>query len=421
MYFRIEQADPTIPSPTPLFRTEPTAMQVSEARLAAIRINALKSRGPASSEGRLKSRMNACAHFLTAEVAVPGGDVEEIVRRVEALTAEMRPRTAAGAILIGQMARLFGPDGAGRRAGVGARGDENPARRRRLRRRAGRPGQSAVRRGWPMTPGPRSRKLKRMPEGVEKTGRGLVRPPRRLGDRGRLDLVLRPARASGQPGRPEVAARAKLAVRGAQPGDPGRLRGPRRRRRRRPGRFGPQAWARERLVEAINAEIAVLEAITPRSTSKRSQSTATRPAPAPCSTLRSRRPWRGGTKPSHVAGYVKALKEFRLVEAEFAAPTEASPTAPSPSPAVARMGSFRSMTPPAAPGAGPNLPGCPRGRRFPESGRSGTAARLRGTPSRRPVEGQTTGRNARKALAGPRGRTSCALNSALDVIAASRL
>ena len=86
-------------------------MQVSEARLAANRAE----RGPlklgprTSPEG--KSRF---AHECSLKAGLSGdgrgrrlsGDVGEIQGRIEALTAEMKPQTSAGSILIGQMAML---------------------------------------------------------------------------------------------------------------------------------------------------------------------------------------------------------------------------------------------------------------------------------------------------------------------------
>ena len=53
-------------------------------------------------------------------------------------------------------------------------------------------------------------------------------------------------------------------------------------------------------------------------------------------------------------GFFKALKEFRQVEAEFAAQAEANAAAPNPVGAGSRMGSFRETPPP--PDRGPSRP-----------------------------------------------------------------
>ncbi len=81
-------------------------MIVTEARLAANRLNGLKG-GPVTESGKENSRRNSLKHGLSgAGIVVPQGDVEEIKRRAEALTADMNPKTPASAILITVMATL---------------------------------------------------------------------------------------------------------------------------------------------------------------------------------------------------------------------------------------------------------------------------------------------------------------------------
>ena len=82
-------------------------MQVSDARLAANRLNAARSTGPKTDEGKAISRRNGLKHGMTGQgIVVPEGDAEEIGRRVEALEVDMKPRSAAGVVLIAQMAML---------------------------------------------------------------------------------------------------------------------------------------------------------------------------------------------------------------------------------------------------------------------------------------------------------------------------
>ena len=80
-------------------------MNVSEARLVANRLNALKSSGPKTDEGKAVSRRNGLKHGLAGEgVVVAEKDAQEIARRVDELEKDLRPKTANGAILIRVMA-----------------------------------------------------------------------------------------------------------------------------------------------------------------------------------------------------------------------------------------------------------------------------------------------------------------------------
>jgi hypothetical protein len=85
--------------------TEP--MHVSEARVAANRLNALKSCGPKTPEGKEISRRNAFKHGLAGEgVVVSDADRQEIERRAEALASELAPRSPSGAMMVRKMATL---------------------------------------------------------------------------------------------------------------------------------------------------------------------------------------------------------------------------------------------------------------------------------------------------------------------------
>ena len=80
-------------------------MQVSEARLAANRLNARKSTGPKTAEGKLASRGNALKHGMAGTgVVLCEGDAAEVARRVEDLEAEFRPASSIGQVLVRRMA-----------------------------------------------------------------------------------------------------------------------------------------------------------------------------------------------------------------------------------------------------------------------------------------------------------------------------
>ncbi len=82
-------------------------MQLSEARIAANRRNALRSTGPKTEEGKAASRGNAFKHGLTGEgVVIPEGDAAEVARRAEGLAAELAPAGLLGRVLVDRMALL---------------------------------------------------------------------------------------------------------------------------------------------------------------------------------------------------------------------------------------------------------------------------------------------------------------------------
>lgn len=76
-------------------------------RPAANRVNATRSTGPRTPEGKARSSMNAVKHGLTAQTAVlPGEDPEELRRFAEDLTARLRPMGPLQAILVQRVVSL---------------------------------------------------------------------------------------------------------------------------------------------------------------------------------------------------------------------------------------------------------------------------------------------------------------------------
>jgi len=82
-------------------------MPASEAQINANRLNALRSTGPKTAEGKARSRCNALKHGLTGEgVALPNEDAAEVERRFVAMNAEMGPSGELGRALVRRIATL---------------------------------------------------------------------------------------------------------------------------------------------------------------------------------------------------------------------------------------------------------------------------------------------------------------------------
>ena len=83
------------------------ATVTSEARIQANRINARKSTGPKTAEGKARSRANAVKHGLTGEgLALPNEDAAEVEARFEAVREELAPRSVLGTFLAHQVALM---------------------------------------------------------------------------------------------------------------------------------------------------------------------------------------------------------------------------------------------------------------------------------------------------------------------------
>ncbi len=316
-------------------------MIVTDARLAANRLNGLKG-GLATESGKENSRRNSLKHGLSgAGVVVPQGDVEKIQRREAAFTLDMKAKTTAGAILIRVMATLSV------RAERAAE-QEIAATALRVRNAADTFDEERIEKANELFEGladdPRTnlRKLKKMPEGVDR----MIDEWNDL----RNDLIIQPEpewtavhleRAGnllGLKGRHAPASRLGVLSRGVWgvfaglSDDEGAGLDEEFRRE----------WARAALIEALDIEIASLEAhyetldfetlaIDRAEAGQRALFDASKSA---CLARRYESEAR--------RGFSKAFKEFRIVETE----SEVAQTVPSASRPEPKVGSFRETAPP---------------------------------------------------------------------------
>jgi hypothetical protein len=318
-------------------------MQVSEARLTANRLNSLKSSGPRSPETKAISRRNSLKSGLTGSGAVVSdSDADEIQARAEALTADLKPQSAAGSILIVKMATLSvrmerAAEQESAHIALKVRHAADDFDDERLEQ------VNALFESLADDPHGPLIKLKRSPEGLEK----LIRTWEEL----RVDLTLgawtderleQAANLIGWKARHALGTRfgaLTRAIRGDFAGlsktDGGGL-----------GDEPRKAWAKDRLAEAIEAEIAALEALS---------QTIDLETLALDRDEAGQRALFDHSKPASLArryesearrGFLRALKEFRQVEAEFAAQSApVAPASPSSRPDP-RMASSREIPPP---------------------------------------------------------------------------
>src|SRR5690348_15849588 len=86
--------DPAKGSPT-MSETETSARRAANAR------NAQKSTGPRSPDGKMRSRFNALKHGMRAATPVlPGEDPAAFDARLDAWTADLRPRDDVERVLV---------------------------------------------------------------------------------------------------------------------------------------------------------------------------------------------------------------------------------------------------------------------------------------------------------------------------------
>jgi hypothetical protein len=329
-------------------------MPTSEARILANRINATRSTGPRSISGRNRSSQNSLKHGLTgAGVVVPDRDRDEIERRVEALTADLDPRSELGAALIRQMAMLSV------RMERGAK-QESAAIAARVRHAADDFDEARFDEaerlfdGLADDPRVHLRKLRKSPEGVDRLvvawqelRADLTRDPKPLWTASHLETAanligLKVDHARGS--RIGVLSRATWGdFGGLADHEGGQLEDDAR-----------KVWARTKLIERIDAEIGALEIhrdtldfelieLDRAEAGDRALFDPSREA-----TLARR------YLSEAQRAFFRALKEYRQAEAEAAERAESAPApAPAPPPAPSEsgpLGSFREGSSPAHPG-----------------------------------------------------------------------
>ena len=322
-------------------------MLVSEARIRANRANGALGRGPTSAPGKAVSRRNSLKAGLSGKTTVtPEGVAEEIARRVEALTVEMRPRTTAGASLIVQMATCSVRM-------ERAAEHETAAIAFRVRHAVDAFDEERIEAAdlvfEKLADEPRSglRQLRKSPEGLEKLCESWedLRNDLTVGVWGddQLERAVNLAGLKARHAGGTMFAALTQAIRGdfsaLDPGEGGGLDDAARR-----------SWANSRLFAMIDEQIAALEA---HAETLDFETIDLDRAEAPGRALFD------DSKPACLArryeaeasrGFFRALKEFRKVEADFVdqaqpTPVEAPVSAAIPPSPASRMGSIRETPP----------------------------------------------------------------------------
>ena len=321
----------------------------SEARIRANQQNSLRSTGPRTSLGREKARRNAITHGMTSKILIPDGDVPEVERRTAALMAELDPKSTVGKVLVGQLATLSV------RMERGA-SHELATSASRVRHAVETFDHDREDRAEDLfdaiadDPRKHVRLLKRMPEGVDRLIEGwedlrdnLTRPDGPAWDDSHETIA---AQMLGyRPGHAGAARLGQLskAARGARLQVDIALEGL--------DREAGKAWGRDRLVELIEEQIAKLE--VHRETLNLEAIEQDR-VEAPNRVLFdfSRDGYRAMRYQSEARRmFFKALKDFRIAEAEAAASPAVAQAAPTPQSApepVEPLASFREKPAPAA-------------------------------------------------------------------------
>ena len=234
-------------------------MPASEARILANRANAAKSTGPRSISGRNRSAQNSLKHGMAgAGVVIPAEDRDEVERRNDALQAELAPKSAMGEILVRQMAMLSV------RIERGAK-QETAAIAARVRHAADDFDEERIGRAEMLLraigedPRGHLRRLKKMPEGVIRLGRAWSELRADLAREKATWTASHLVTAANLTGLREEDARGSRlgALSRAAWGD---FEGLADHEGRGLDDDARKAWARARLVERIDAEVAGLEA-----------------------------------------------------------------------------------------------------------------------------------------------------------------
>jgi hypothetical protein len=310
-------------------------MPASEARISANRQNCLKSTGPKTVEGKERSRRNGLKHGLTGEgIVVPEEDSREIERRNEELQGELDPQSGLGKILVRELATLSV------RMERGAR-QEEVALSSRVRHAADVFDETrlddAERLFVGIVDDPRGqlRKLRKSPEGVDRLivawqelRNDLIRAPRPLwtdSHRERVENLIGFRIDSDPVGRIKALTEATRGYFGHLSEQDG-------------GELDIEArkgWARARLIERIDAEIAGLEAhyetLDFVTIDLDRAEAGDRALFDPSREASLARRYESEAR----RGFFKSLKEFRQAEAEIAA----RPLAPEPAPPQAPLAS----------------------------------------------------------------------------------
>jgi hypothetical protein len=302
-------------------------MPTSEARILANRANSLKSCGPRSISGRNRSAQNSLKHGLSgAGVVIHEQDKDEVERRDEALQAELAPQSAMGAILVRQMAVLSV------RMERGAT-QESAAIAERVRHAADDFDEQRIERAEMLLkeigedPRGHLRKLKKMPEGVIRLGRAwseLRADLAREKAHWTASHLIRAANLTGL--REEDARGSRLGVLSrAAWGDFGALADHEGRGLEDDAR---RAWARTKLLERIDAEVAGLEAhletLDFEMIEQDRAEAGDRALFDPSKEAALARRYESEAR----RGFFRALKEFHRVEAEVAEREEVAPPTP---------------------------------------------------------------------------------------------
>ncbi len=306
----------------------------SEARIQANRQNAQRSTGPKTIEGKAQSRRNGLKHGLTGSgVVQTDQDASEVATRSRALLDELQPRSTLGRVLVGQLATLSV------RMERGAKQEEAAIASRVRhsaevfdRERSDRAEALFV--GLAEAPRETLRELARSPEGVDRLTLALTelrddltRSPRPLWSYAHFEKL---ANLVGfVPDDPRAAdmkglSQAAWGYFGGLTEDQGAgLDAPSR-----------QAWARDRLLERIDAELAALAA--QRASLDLEAIELDRIGAADIALFDPSREAALARRYEAEArrGFFKALKEFRAVELEAAEtmPTPGSETVETPDP-----------------------------------------------------------------------------------------